>query len=153
MKDSTVFAGGYKVATAESRKRLENRILGGMVLLEQNEILNLKCLAYRETEHTDDNGEVILSYRIVSDSNTRGENARLLPLDAFNPYPIERTELMTKSRFFTKVAEFQGSVNDFADWLVNEVKSLKVTGSIRMDYLTFDKEKRSKVYFILDFAE
>lgn len=154
MQDSTTFAGGYKVADQDRRERLNNRILGGMVLLEMNELLNLKCLAYRETEHTDDDGNVILSYRMVSDSSTRGENARLLPLDAFNPYPIERTELMAKSRFFTKVAEFQGSVNDFVDWLIDDVKVLKVIGAERMNYIPYgQKEPRSKVFYILDFAE
>lgn len=154
MQDSTTFAGGYKVADEQSRERLNNRILGGMVILEVNELLNLKCLAYRETEHTDDDGNVILSYRVVTDSSTRGENGRLLPLDAFNPYPIERTELLAKSRFFTKVAEFQGSVNDFIDWLINDVKVLKVVGSERMSYIPFGKkEPRSKVFYILDFAE
>lgn len=154
MQDSTTFAGGYKVADQSKRERLENRILGGMLILEVNEVLNLKCLAYRETEHTDNDGNVVLSYRVVADSSTRGENARLLPLDAFNPYPVERTELMAKSRFFTKVAEFQGSVNDFVDWLIEEVKVLKVTDSVRMNYIPYgQKEPRSKVFYILDFAE
>lgn len=154
MQDSTTFAGGYKVADQSKRERLENRILGGMLILDQNEVLNLKCLAYRETEHTDEDGKVVLSYRVVADSSARGKNSRLLPLDAFNPYPVERTELVAKSRFFTKVAEFQGSVNDLVDWLIEEVKVLKVTDSVRMNYIPYgQKEPRSKVFYILDFAE
>jgi hypothetical protein len=149
MKPNVTIPAGYKVATKETRQSKLNRGMGGLLILELNEVIETSALVEKSTQI---NGEEVIVLKMLCGSTVKPE--RLIPLSFFNPYPTQRTELMGKSRFFKDVAEFAGTVDEFITWLENLDRKLKVTDNPRMNYTPFGETvEKSKVFYVLEYAD
>lgn len=149
MKGNVTIPSGYKVATKETRQSKLNRGMGGLLILELNEVIETSALVEKSTQI---NGEEVIVLKMLCGSTVKPE--RLIPLSFFNPYPTQRTELMGKSRFFKDVAEFAGTVDEFITWLENLDRKLKVTDNPRMNYTPFGETvEKSKVFYVLEYAD
>lgn len=157
MKNKPAIPSGYKVATKETRQAKFNKSMTGVLLLEMNEVLSTGDLVEKtvQIEKTVNGAKVkedIIVCKLNCSSSTGKD--RLVPLAFFNPYPTERTELMSKSRFFKDVAEFPGTVDEFIDWLEDLERPLKVIGNPRMNYTEYGTDKvKSKVFYVLEYAD
>lgn len=126
----------------------------GVLLLEMNEVIETGDLVEKNIEilNADKKKEMITVCKLNCGSSTG--KTRLVPLAFFNPYPIERTELMSKSKFFQDVAEYPGTVDEFITWLEELERPLKVIGNPRMNYTEYGTDKvKSKVFYILEYAD
>lgn len=149
MKPNVTIPSGYKVATKETRQSKLNRGMGGLLILELNEVIETSALVEKSTQI---NGEEVIVLKMLCGSTVKPE--RLIPLSFFNPYPTQRTELMGKSRFFKDVAEFAGTVDEFITWLENLDRKLKVTDNPRMNYTPFGETvEKSRVFYVLEYAD
>lgn len=149
MKGNVTIPSGYKVATKETRQSKLNRGMGGLLILELNEVIEPSALVEKSTQI---NGEEVIVLKMLCGSTVKPE--RLIPLSFFNPYPTQRTELMGKSRFFKDVAEFAGTVDEFITWLENLDRKLKVTDNPRMNYTPFGETvEKSRVFYVLEYAD
>lgn len=149
MKGNVTIPSGYKVATKETRQSKLNRGMGGLLILELNEIIEPSALVEKSAQI---NGEDVIVLKMLCGSTVKPE--RLIPLSFFNPYPTQRTELMGKSRFFKDVAEFAGTVDEFITWLENLDRKLKVTDNPRMNYTPFGETvEKSRVFYVLEYAD
>lgn len=149
MKGNVTIPSGYKVATKETRQSKLNRGMGGLLILELNEVIETSALVEKSTQI---NGEEVIVLKMLCGSTVKPE--RLIPLSFFNPYPTQRTELMGKSRFFKDVAEFAGTVDEFITWLENLDRKLKVTDNPRMNYTPFGETvEKSRVFYVLEYAD
>lgn len=151
MKANTSFPAGYKVASQADRARLGKREINATVTLAVNEVLEIKNLICKETQYKDDNGEIIVAYRLDCASS---EKPRILPLSIFNPFPKERVEFMQKSKFFRDVLDFSGTYNEFVDWLLSLGKNLKVIAAERLAFTPYgSKDEKTKIFYLLDYGE
>lgn len=153
MKKKPAIPSGYKVATKETRSKKLNKSMSGVLLLELNEVLETGDLIEKDVEITkaDKSKETVTVLKLNCSSTVKD---RLVPLAFFNPYPTERTELMSKSKFFRDVAEFPGTVDEFVTWLEELDRPLKVIGNPRMEYTEYGTEnKKTRVFYIFEYAD
>jgi hypothetical protein len=149
MKPNVTIPAGYQVATKETRQSKLNKGMGGMLILELNEVIETSALVEKNTKI---NGEEVTVLKMLCGSTVKPE--RLIPLSFFNPYPTERTELMGKSKFFKDVAEFAGTVDEFITWLEELDRKLKVIDNPRMRYTPYGETvEKTKVFYVLDYAD
>lgn len=145
---------GYKVARKETRQSKLNKSMNGVLLLELNEVLTTGDLVEKDVEIKKKDGtkETITVLKLNCASSTG--KIRLVPLSFFNPYPTERTELMSQSRFFQDVAEFPGTVDEFITWLEDLDRPLKVKSQQRMEYTPFGEQgTKTKVFYVLEYGD
>lgn len=153
MKRKPTIPSGYKVATKETRQAKLNKSMSGVLLLELNEVIETGDLVERDVEITkaDKSKETITVLKLNCSSTVKD---RLVPLSFFNPYPTERTELMSKSKFFKDVADFPGTVDEFITWLEELERPLKVIGNPRMEYTEYGTDKiKTRVFYVLEYAD
>lgn len=145
---------GYQVARKETRQSKLNKSMNGVLLLELNEVLTTGDLVEKDVEIKKKDGakETITVLKLNCASSTG--KARLVPLSFFNPYPTERTELMSQSRFFQDVAEFPGTVDEFITWLEALERPLKVKTQQRMEYTPYGEQTvKTKVFYVLEYGD
>ena len=131
-----------------------NKSMSGVLLLELNEVLTTGDLVEKDVEikKKDGSKETVTVLKLNCSSSTG--KGRLVPLSFFNPYPTERTELMSQSRFFQDVAEFPGTVDEFITWLEELERPIKVKSQQRMEYTPFGEQgTKSKVFYVLEYGD
>lgn len=146
---------GYRVATKEERqKKFGGKSMNGIILLKLNEVLTTGDCIVKDIEikHKDGSTEVVQTYKMNCTSSIGKD--RVIPLSYFNPYPVERTELMSQSRFFQDVAEFPGDVPDFIDWLEELERPLVIKSQQRMEYTPFGEQNtKTKVFYVIEYGD
>ena len=145
---------GYQVARKETRQSKLNKSMSGVLLLELNEVLTTGDLVEKDVEikKKDGSKETVTVLKLNCSSSTG--KGRLVPLSFFNPYPTERTELMSQSRFFQDVAEYPGTVDEFITWLEELDRPLKVKSQQRMEYTPYGEQgTKSKVFYVLEYGD
>ena len=128
--------------------------MSGVLLLELNEVLTTGDLVEKDVEikKKDGSKETVTVLKLNCSSSTG--KGRLVPLSFFNPYPTERTELMSQSRFFQDVAEYPGTVDEFITWLEDLDRPLKVKSQQRMEYTPYGEQgTKSKVFYVLEYGD
>ena len=128
--------------------------MSGVLLLELNEVLTTGDLVEKDVEikKKDGSKETVTVLKLNCGSSTG--KGRLVPLSFFNPYPTERTELMSQSRFFQDVAEFPGTVDEFITWLEELERPIKVKSQQRMEYTPYGEQgTKTKVFYVLEYGD
>lgn len=125
MDASIPMPAGFQAIDSAARQQLSNRSLNGAnIILKENEVITIQALvSSTEATYVDDKGNKFYSVRLLCSSSVK-PNGRLLTVNHFNPYPKDRVAFLRRTEFGDEVAQFQGTVEDFCDYLVG--KSLRV---------------------------
>ncbi len=125
MDANIAMPAGYQAIDNDARHQLSNRSLNGAnIILKENEVITVQSLVSSiEPTFVDDKGNKFYSVRLLCASSVK-PNGRLLTVNHFNPYPKDRVAFLRRTDFGDEVAQFQGTVEDFCDYLVG--KSLRV---------------------------
>ena len=125
MQTAVAMPAGYQAIDNAARQQLSNRSLNGAnIILKENEVVTIQALvSSTEPTFVDEKGQKFYSVRLLCASSIK-PNGRLLTVNHFNPYPKDRVDFLNRTDFGEEVAQFQGTVEDFCDYLVG--KSLRV---------------------------
>ena len=125
MQTAIAMPAGFQAIDNAARQQLSNRSLNGAnIILKENEVITIQALvSSTEPTFTDDKGNKFYSVRLLCASSIK-PNGRLLTVNHFNPYPKDRVDFLNRTDCGEEVAQFQGTVEDFCDYLVG--KSLRV---------------------------
>lgn len=126
MDASIPMPAGFQAIDNVARQQLSNRSLNGAnIILKESEVITVQALvSSTEATYVDDKGNKFYSVRLLCSSSVK-PNGRLLTVNHFNPYPKDRVDFLRRTEFGEEVSQFQGTVEDFCDWLVG--KSLRVS--------------------------
>ena len=115
---------GFQQISDAAKSQLANRSFNGSnIILKENEVITVEAIISSiEPAYTDKDGNVFYSIRLLCKSNLKG--SRVLTVNHFNPYPKDRVDFLRRTEFGDEVMQFQGTAEDFCDYLVG--KSLRV---------------------------
>ena len=146
---------GFQAIDNAARQQLSERSLNGSnIILKENEVLTIQSLVSSvEPSFTDENGKRFYSVRLLCTSSIKPKG-RLLTVNHFNPYPKDRVGFLNQTLFGEEVAQFQGTVEEFCDWLVGKTLRVKEVRKLPCRKRVNNEVVDSEAYFhSFEFAE
>lgn len=155
MQTAVPTPAGFQAIDSVARQQLSERSLNGSnIILKENEVLTIQSLVSSvEPTFTDENGKKFYSVRLLCTSSIK-PNGRLLTVNHFNPYPKDRVGFLNQTSFGEEVAQFQGTVEEFCDWLVGKTLCVKTIEKLPCRKRVGDEVRDTESYFhSFEFAE
>lgn len=146
---------GYQAIDSAARQQLSERSLNGSnIILKENEVITVNSLvSSSEPSFIDEKGKRFYSVRLLCASSIK-PNGRLLTVNHFNPYPKDRVGFLNRTDFGEEVAQFQGTVEEFCDWLVGKTLRVKAIDKLPCRKRVGDEVRDTESYFhSFEFAE
>lgn len=140
---------GYQAIDNAARQQLSERSLNGSnIILKPNEVLTITSLvSSSEPTFVNDKGKKFYSVRLLCASSIKQQGGRLLTVNHFNPYPKDRVGFLNQTSFGEEVSQFQGTVEEFCDWLVGKTLTVKSIEKLPCRKRVGDEVRDTESYF------
>ena len=154
MDATLTIPAGFQPISDSAKLQLSNRSLNGAnIILKENEVITVEALISSvEPTFVDNDGNKFFSVRLLCKSDLKG--SRVLTVNHFNPYPKDRVDFLRRTEFGEEVSQFQGTVEDFCDYLVGKSLRVKAIEKLPCRRKVNDKVIDTEAYFhLFEFAD